>query len=181
MGAGCRCERGQQREGVLAAVSSRSGPKGIVHQDRAVVGELGARVIEHCLRLIAAPVVGVDRPAHKLQPEPLGDTVARIGADAPRRPPHPRMHTDALQRREGRLTVVLQLCFGELGVADVTVTVKLYLVSGSEHFPCDNGLGEHSLADHEERRRYMAALELFQYERRPGWVGTVVEGEAQSA
>ncbi len=63
---------------------------------------------------------------------------------------------------------MLQLCLGELGVADVAVTVKLYVVSGSEHFPCESGVDEHPLADHEERRRYMAALELLQYERRPG-------------
>jgi hypothetical protein len=48
------------------------------------------------------------------------------------------------------------------------VTVKLYVLSGSEHFPYESGLGKHTLTDHEERRRYMAALELFHDPRRPG-------------
>jgi hypothetical protein len=181
MGAGCRCEHWQQREGVLAAVSSRSRTKGIVHQDRAGGGKLRACVVEHCLWLIAAPVVRVDRPMDELQPESLSDTMTRLGAYAPRGAPQPRTHPDALQRLEGQLTVVLKLCFGERSVTDVTVTVKLYVVSASKHFPCNSGFGQHSLADHEERRHCVAALELFQYERRPGRVGTIIEGEAQSA
>jgi hypothetical protein len=131
VGAGCRYKPRQQCERILAVASPRSGPKGVVHQDRATADEMGARVVEHCLRLIAAPVVRVNRPVDELQPEPLGDTVARIGTDAPRRPPQPRAHPDALQRRQSRLTVVLKLYFAELGMADVTVTVKLYVVSGS--------------------------------------------------
>lgn len=65
-------------------------------------------------------------------------------------------------------------------MADVTVTVKLYVVSGSEHFSCESGLGKHSLANHKERRGCMAGLELAQDLRCPGWVGAIVEGEAQS-
>ncbi len=81
----------------------RSGPEGVVHQDRAAVGELGARVGEHRLRLIAAPVVGVDRPAHELQPEPARrhdgsrrcrcPTAPATAAGAPRRSPAPRAPT----------------------------------------------------------------------------------------
>jgi hypothetical protein len=43
------------------------------------------------------------------------------------------MDPDVLQRRERQLTIVLQLGFGELGVTDVTMTVKLYVVSASEN------------------------------------------------
>jgi hypothetical protein len=66
VGTAQRCELRQQREGVLTADSSRSRPKGVVHQDISAVGELGARVVEHCPWLIAAPVMCVDRPTHEL-------------------------------------------------------------------------------------------------------------------
>ena len=175
-GTGRRCERWQQRESVIAAVSFRSGSEGVMHQDGAAVGELGARAIEHCLRLVSAPVVRVDRPAHELQAEPLCYTPARIGTDAPRHPPKPRMHPDPLQCRECRFAVVLQLSFSELGVANVAVTVELYVVSRSAHPMRDIGIGEHSLADHEERRRCLAAMELLHDPRRPGRVGSVIKG-----
>ena len=58
---------------------------------------------------------------------------------------------------ERRLGVALQLCFGELGVPDVAVTVKLYVVSAGEHLARQLGLREYALADHEERRRDPAA------------------------
>jgi hypothetical protein len=66
-------------------------------------------------------------------------------------------------------------------MTDVTVAMKLYVVSGGEYPVCEIGVCEHSLADHEERRGCGAGLELLKDPRRPSWVGAVVEGEAERA
>ena len=104
-----------------------------MHQhDRAGADPAGNASV-HRLSRIAAPVVGVEIPAHELEAEIGCDRPATRGGDAPRRSPMPRSHAEAFEQAQPRLGVAAERGLVDLGVADVPDAVESDLVSLGAH------------------------------------------------
>ncbi len=65
-------------------------------------------------------------------------------------------------------------------MTDVAVTVKLYVMSGGEHRAARSGCASTRSPTMKNVAAAWQRWSWSQHLRRPGWVGAVVEGEAQS-